>query len=187
MGRRRTAAQISRQAALVLARENYYRTKAASTLTTVKKREIDSVVYASYSVKAGTASALFKVSSSKAAVAFFGGVATLGLRLPATVTDPVASKPRNFKPAQVHAMKGTSTPTAKVSPWGTRVIKYSTDTTGASQAHYSAPLSIATSVVTYDLIDGRASTIFNTVKASLGDLDYARFYLTGEVFSNIKN
>lgn len=187
MGRRRTAAQIKRQADLALARENYYRTKATSTLTTVKKREIDSLVYGSYSLKVGTISSLFKVPASKAAVTFFGGAAGLGLRLPTTITDPVSAKPRNFKPAQVHAMIGTSTPTAKVSPWGTRVIKYSTATTGTSQAHYSAPVSVASGSVTYDLVDARATAIFNTTKNSLGDLDYARFYLTAEQFSNVKN
>jgi hypothetical protein len=187
MGRRRTAAQIQRQATLVLARENYYRTRPASTLTTVRKREIDTVVYASQSIKTGTTSALFKVPASKASITFFGGAPALGLRLPAAITDPVPSKPKNFKPAQVHAMKGTSTPTARVSPWGTRVIKYSTDTTGAAQAHFSAPISGNSAVVTYDLIDARASTLFTTIQGSLGDLDYARFWLSPEEFSNIKN
>ena len=187
MGRRRTAAQIKRQADLALARENYYKTKPASTLTSVKKREIDSVVYGSYGIKSGTASSQFKVPASKAALDFFGGASALGLRLPAAVTDPVASKPRNFKPAQVHAMKGTSTPSAKVSPWGTRVIKYSTDTNGAAQAHYNAPISAPTPTVTYDNVDARASTIFNAIKGTLGDLDYARFWLSVEEFSNIKN
>ena len=187
MGRRRTAAQIQRQATLAAARERHYKDKPASVLTTVKKREIDSVVYGSYSLKSGTASSQFKVPASKAAVEFFGGVSALGLRVPSAVTDPVASKPRNFKPAQVHAMKGTSTPSAKVSPWGTRVIKYSTATDGTAQAHYSAPISAPTPTVTYDNVDARASAVFNAVKGTLGDLDYARFYLTAEEFSNIKN
>ena len=113
MGRRRTAAQIKRQADLALARENYYKTKPASTLTTVKKREIESLVYASQAIKSGTSSALMKVQCSKTALAFFGGLAALGLREPSTVTDAVASKPRNFKPAQLHAMIATATPTPR--------------------------------------------------------------------------
>ena len=84
-------------------------------------------------------------------------------------------------------MIGTTTPTAKVSPWGTRVIKYSTATTGTSQAFYAAPISAPSAVVTYDNVDARASTIFTAIKGTLGDLDYARFYLTAEEFSNIKN
>lgn len=187
MGRRRTAAQIKRQADLAAARELYYKNKPASVLTTVKKREIDSFVYGSYSIKTAAASTLYKVPGSKAAITFFGGASALGLRLPSAVTDPVSGKPRNFKPAQVNAMIGTSTPTAKVSPWGTRVIKYSTATNGTSQAFYSAPISASSPLVTYDNVDARASTIYNAIKASLGDLDYARFYLTAEQFSNIKN
>lgn len=187
MGRRRTGAQIQRQATLAIARENYYRTRAASTLTTVRKRETDSYVYGSYSIKTATASTQYKVTGSKAAVTFFGGATALGLRVPSAVTDPVSSKPRNFKPAQVNAMVGTSTPTARVSPWGTRVIKYSAATTGTAQAHYAAPISASTPLVTYDNVDARASAIFTAIRTSLGDLDYARFYLTAEEFSNIKN
>lgn len=187
MGRRRTAAQIQRQATLVLARENYYRTRAASTLTTVRKREIDTFVYGSYSIKTATASSKYKLAGSKAAVTFFGGASALGLTLASASPDPISAKPRNFKPAQVHAMIGTSTPTARVSAWGTRVIKYSTATTGTSQAHYSAPISGTTPIVTYDNVDARANTIFTAIRGTLGDLDYARFSLSAEEFSNIKN
>jgi hypothetical protein len=187
MGRRRTAAQIQRQATLAVAREAYYRNRPASTVTTVRTRETDSLVYGSHSIKAGTNSALYKVPASSAATAFFGGATALGLRTPASVSDAVASKPRNFKPAQVHAMKGATTPTASVSPWGTRVIKYSTATSGTAQAHYNAPISSNTPIVTYDSIDARSTAVFNAIQASLGDLDYARFWLTPEEFSNIKN
>lgn len=187
MGRRRTAAQIKRQAELAEARELYYKNKPASTLTTVRKREIEPVVYGSYSIKTATASDQYKLQASKAAVVFFGGLTALGLRDPDVVTDPISGKPRNFKPAQVNAMIATATPTASVSPWGTRVIKYSAATTGTSQAHYVAPISAPSAVVSYDNVDARATTIFNAVKTSLGDLDYARFFLTAEQFSNIKN
>jgi hypothetical protein len=187
MGRRKSVALQKREYDLAVARENYYKTKPASTLTTVKKREIDSRVYASQSLKTGTKSMLIKVPVSKPALTFFGGDAALGLRLIASVTDPVASKPKNFHPAMVKAMKATSTPTAKVSPWGSRVIKYSTDTTGTNQAHYSAPISGTSDVVTYDNIDAKSSTLFNAIQGTLGDLDYARFYLIPEKFSNSKN
>jgi hypothetical protein len=187
MGRRRTAAQIQRQATLTLARENFYKNKPASTLTTVRKREIEAVIYGSYSIKTTTTSDLYKLQASKAAVLFFGGLTALGLRDPAAVTDPVSGKPRNFKPAQVHAMVATATPTASVSPWGTRVIKYSAATTGTAQAHYSSPITASTPLVTYDNVDARASAIFNAIKGTLGDLDYARFFMTAEEFSNIKN
>jgi hypothetical protein len=187
MGRRKSVALQKREYDLAVARENYYKNRPASTLTTVKKREIDSRVYASQSLKTGANSMLIKVPVSVPALAFFGGNTALGLRNIAAVTDPVASKPRNFHPAMVKAMKATSTPTAKVSPWGSRVIKYSTDTTGTNQAHYSAPISGITPVVTYDNIDAKASAIFTAIQGSLGDIDYARFYLIPEKFSNSKN
>jgi hypothetical protein len=187
MGRRKSVALQKREYDLALARENYYKTKPASTLTTVKKREMDSRVYASQGIKSGTASALMVVPVSSPALAFFGGDTALGLRTIASVTDPVASKPRNFKPAQVKAMVATSTPTAKVSPWGSRVIKYSAATTGTSQAHYVAPISGTAAVVTFDNIDSKSSTIFNAIKGTLGDIDYAKFYLIPEKFTNSKN
>jgi hypothetical protein len=187
MGRRKSAAAQRRQADLAAARETYYRTRPASTLTTVRKRETDSAVYASTLVKAGTGSALFKVPISDAARVFFGDLSALGLRAPSAVTDPVASKPRNFTPAMVRAMVGTSTPTASVSPWGTRVIKYSTATAGTAQAHYQAPISGTSPTVTYDNLDARASAILTAIRGSLGDLDYARFTLTPEIFNNSKN
>jgi Na+/H+ antiporter NhaC len=187
MGRRKSVALQKREYDLAVARENYYRTRPASTITTVQKRETDKVIYASSLLKSGAASSLFSITASSAAVAFFGGETGLGLRLPSAVTDPVAPKPRNFTPAKVSAMQATATPTAKVSPWGSRVIKYSTATAGTAQAHYSAPISIATGVVTYDLLDAKASAIFTAVKANLGDLDYARFSLSPERFNNSKN
>jgi hypothetical protein len=187
MGRRKSVALQKREYDLAVAREKYYASKPASTVTTVRKRAIESYVYASQGFKSGANSALFKVSASKAAVDFFGGEAALGLRLPAAITDPVTSKPRNFTPAMLHAMVATATPTAKVSPWGSRVIKYSAATTGTSQAHYQSPVSGTSTVVTYDNLDAKASTIFTAIKSKLVALEYARFYLTGEIFSNSKN
>lgn len=187
MGRRRSSAVIQRQATLALARENFYRNRPASTLTTVRPRKTDSAVYASLLLKDSAGSTLFKVPVSDAAVTFFGGLAALGLRSPAGITDPVSPKPRNFTPAMVKAMVGTTTPTASVSPWGTRVIKYSTATAGTAQAHYQAAISGTVANMTYDLVDQRATTIFNAIRSTLGSLDYARFYLTPEVFNNSKN
>lgn len=69
MGRQRTAAQIARQAALALARENYYKNKPASTLTTVRKRAIRKFVYNSYSLTSGAgASQLLSVPVSDSAL-----------------------------------------------------------------------------------------------------------------------
>jgi hypothetical protein len=187
MGRRKSAATRQRELTIATARENYYRTRPASTLTTVRKREMDTMVYASYSLKIGAASELLKVPISKAALLFFGSATALGLRTIQSITDPVPAKPRGFTPAQVHCMKATATPTAHVTTWGSRVIKYSTDTAGAAQAHYNAPISGVLATVTYDQLDASASRIFTAIQGTLGDLDYARFWLSPEKFNNQKN
>lgn len=198
MGRQRTAAQIQRQATLTLARERYYATRPASTLTTVRRRAIRAFVYNSYSLTTGAgASQLIRVPASDAAITFLTNgtdpdiLAKLGLRKPSAVTDPVSPSPRGFTPAKVSLMIGTTTPTARVSPWGTRVIKYSTATTNNSQAHYIAPI-CADTTATYDEVDAKATALYTllagtTATSRLGDLDYARFYLFPEKFTNSKN
>jgi hypothetical protein len=187
MARRKSVALQKREYDLALARENYYKTKPASTLTTVKKREMDSKVYASPGLKTGANSSLMIVPVSKPALTFFGGTTALGLRDIESITDSVAIKPRNFQPAHITAMVATATPTAKVSPWGSRVIKYSAATTGTAQSHYSAPISGTNPLVTADSLDTRATAVFNAIKANLGDPDYAKFYLHPERFTTSKN
>jgi hypothetical protein len=197
MGRIKTAAQLQRAATIATAREAALRNRTVNESLTVNRRQTDSAVYASTLIRTSAASSLFKVSISTAAAAFFGnstgdgglaaGLTALGLRAPSAVTDPVASKPKNFRPAQVRAMKATSTPTARLTPWRTRVIKYSTATAGVAQAHYAAPISVPSGVATYDLLDARSSSIFRTILDNLGDRQYARFYLTPEIWNNSKN
>lgn len=195
MGRQRTAAQIDRQAKLALARENHYKNKPASTLTTVRKRAIRKFVYNSYSLTNGAgASQLLSVPGSDAAINYMTAgtdadiLAKLGLKKPAAVTDPVIETPRGFHPAKVSIMVGTATPTASVSPWGTRVIKYSTATAGTAQAHYSAPICSDTTS-TYNEVDAKATALYTALitGSKLGELDYARFYLLPEKFTNSKN
>ncbi|WP_310483834.1 hypothetical protein [Chamaesiphon sp. VAR_48_metabat_403] len=187
MGRRLTAAQQRRAADLAQAREDYYRTRVIPPLSTVRRQEKISAVYSSILIKNGAASQLFTVQASQSAITKFGGLSTLGLRGPATVTDPVAPKPRGLRPAQVQAMEATSTPTASRSNWGTRVIKYSVPTAGNAQAHFVAPISVTTGVATFDLIDSRATAIYNAIIGTLGDLQYARFYLKPESVILSKN
>lgn len=187
MGRRKPVWLQKREYDVAKAREQYYENRTPSQSTTVRKRPTTQVVYGSYLIKSGGTSALFNLSASKSSIEFFNGVTALGLKLPATVTDPVGNAPRNFIPAKVHAMKGDATPTARITPWGSRVIKYSTSTTGDTQAFYSAPISGGNTSSTYDVVDGKATTLYNGIKSSLGDLDYARFYLTPEEYTNSKN
>jgi hypothetical protein len=94
-------------------------------------------------------------------------------------TDPVTSTPRFWTPAQVHAAVGLGTPTAKRSPWGTRVVK-------SKSASYTAAISSSNANATYDLLDARAKAIYTSISGTLGDLSYATFYLSPEVFNNYK-
>lgn len=147
----------------------------------VSKRPKTSVIYASNLIKEGTTpiSLNFLIQGSERSIAFFGGIAALGLEDSASITDPIPSAPRFFTPAKVNAAVGLGTPTAKRSPWGTRVVK-------SKSAAYSAPISSTVANVTYDLIDARAKTIYNAIKGNLGDLSYATFYVSPEIYNNYK-
>lgn len=184
MGRRKPAWLQQKEADIAKAREQYYASKQHSNSTTVASRPINTAVYKSLLIqKAGTAAA-FEVKISKHAQDFFGGLSALGLvAVSQDATDVISSKPRGFKPAQVHAMVGGTTPTAHVTAWGSRVIKYSAATAGTSQAYYQAPISSGDNSPTQAEIQTKASTIFNAKKGELGNQDYARFYVTPEVSS----
>jgi hypothetical protein len=162
-------------------REAYLNKTDRPVKETVNKKPKTLLIYGSSLIKGtnGTVSSKIELQASERAVAFFGGAAALGLVLPATVTDPVIRTPRFFQPAKVHAGVGLPSPTAKRSPWGTRVVK-------SQSAAYSAPISSNVANVTYDLIDARAKTIYTAIKNSLQDLSYATFYISPEIFNNYK-
>jgi hypothetical protein len=183
MSRIKSAAVLERKATLAKAREAYYKNKVvteANVVTTVKKRPIDTYVYNSYMLKDSTGNSIkMRVNASAAAVTLFGGATALGLVDPATVSASIGKKPKEFTPAQVHAMKGNTTPVARATKWGTRVIKYSTATDGTSQAHYVAPISgDATSL--FDEVATKSGTVHNAIKSQLGAEDYYRFWLSPE-------
>jgi hypothetical protein len=173
--------QIAKKKAEVLA-------AAKTTLTTtVNKRKTDLYIYTATNLLKGAASELMKLTASAKAVEFFGGFAALGLQEISSAVGSVGSAPRHFTPAKVHAMVGAATPVAHLSKWGTRVIKYSTATTAGSQSFYSSPICSSDATSTYAKTDAKATVIYNAIKAAkLGDLDYARFYLTQEQFTNSK-
>lgn len=180
MGRRLTAAQLARRAKQALDRENYYKDKLPSTLTTVKKRELEAYIYSSYMFTDSTGdSDRMLVQASTASVTKFGGATALLLVNPNTLTTTTGKKPKEFTPAQVHAMEGTTTPTASTTAWKTRVIKYSAATTGTSQAHFSAPISGDLNA-TFSEVSARARTIYTAIKGSLGPEEYHRFWFTPE-------
>jgi hypothetical protein len=147
----------------------------------VSKKPKTQVVYSSYLIKGtnGTVSEKMELQGSERAITFFGGVLALGLTLASANTDPIIQKSRFFIPAKVNASVGLATPTAKRSPWGTRVVK-------SKSANYSAPISSNVANVTYDVLDARAKTIYTAIQGNLGDLSYATFYLSPEIFNNYK-
>jgi hypothetical protein len=180
MGRIKSAAVLERKAALAKAREAYYKNRTASTTTTVRVRPIDTYIYNSYMLLDATGKSIqMRVNASAAAVTLFGGAAALGLTEVSTVAKAIGKKPKEFTPAQVHAMKGNTAPTASTSPWGTRVIKYSTATSGTAQAHYVAPLSTDTTN-TYAEAATKAGVVYAATKSSLGTEDYHRFWFSPE-------
>jgi hypothetical protein len=188
MGRRKPAWQQQREADVAKAREQYYATRPHTTSTTVKVRATDKAVYTSMNVIRGGTHALFQVPISKASRDFFGGYTALGLQDPATVTDPVTSAPGGrFKPSKVLAREGIATPTAHITPWNSRVIKYTTSTTGTEQANFSAPFGTGATSPTPDTLDARASQIYNAIKGKLGNLTYAEFYWIPEAASFSKS
>ena len=187
MARRKSSALLERQAALAKAREEYYKNRPVSSVTTVRKRALDNYVYSSYMLtQADGESERFLVQASETSVTKFGGAAALLLVDPATVTTTLGAKPRNFKPAMVHAMSASATPTARRTPWNTRVIKYSSATEGTSQAHFSAPISGDLNA-TFAEVNTRAKTIYTNIKDSLGEGDYHRFWLSPEFLNVQKN
>jgi hypothetical protein len=180
VGKVKSAAYLEKRAALAKAREAYYKNRPASTTTTVRKRPTDAYIYSSYMLVDSTGSSeRMLVQGSTAAVAKFGGASALLLVDPASVTTTIGKKPKEFTPAQVHLMVGTATPTASTSPWNTRVIKYSTATTGTSQAHFVAPISGDLNA-TFSEVATRARATYNAIKGSLGTSEYHRFWFSPE-------
>lgn len=187
MGKVKSAAYLTRKATLATARENYYKNKAANSTTTVVKRPVDTYVYNSYMLTDTTGNSVqMQVQASGAAVTLFGGATALGLIDPATVSISIGKKAKEFQPAKVHAMKGAATPTASTTAWGTRVIKYSTVTSGTAQSHYSAPVS-GDVTSTYKEVAQRAGAIHTAIKANLGDENYYRFWMSPEIFNVQEN
>jgi hypothetical protein len=177
-----TSARVrKRQYEAAVKRENYLNKPDRPVKETVSKRPKTAVIYASSLIKGsnGTVSQKIEVQSSERSIAFFGGVTQLQTPLASTATDPLIRTPRFWTPAKVHAGVGLVTPTAKRSSWGTRVVK-------SKSASYSAVISSSNPNVTYDLQDARAKAIYTAISVNLGDLSYATFYLSPEMFNNHK-
>jgi hypothetical protein len=199
MSKRLTAAQLTRRATIARARETIIAARVPSTTTTVRKRSLRKFAYNSYSFTgAAGASTIYGIQASEASVKYLAGdlsdatvLSKLGLRSPSSLTDPASPKPEGFKPARVSIMVGAAAPTARNTPWNTRVIKYAAATGGTAQAHYLSPI-CADGTSTFPEVNDKASALYIALVArgatgGLGELDYARFYLYPEEFINSKN
>jgi hypothetical protein len=181
MGRIKSASQKLKEATQAKAREDYYAKTKDTVPTTVNPIKRSNFIYASYTLKAGTVQNLFELNCSQKAVDFFGQT-DLGLKDPQTAGLNFTAKPRGFSPAMLRAMKGATTPTARKSPWGSRVIKYSADTAGTNQAFYNAPLCVPGGATDVQLVIAKAKIIAATLYggSALGNNDYARVTFSPE-------
>jgi hypothetical protein len=187
MGRRQSAAILERKYQQAKKREEILKAKTPSNSTTVNRRKTDSYIYNSYSLTdAQGNSNQYLVQASEAAVTKFGGKSALGLVDPATVALAISQKPKTLTPAKVSAMVASATPTAKLTDWGSRVIKYSAATGGTQQAHFTAPISGDTNG-TYKELAAKASSIYSTIKGSLGDEESHRYWFSPEIVNIQEN
>lgn len=109
-------------------------------------------------------------------IAFFGGLAALGLAAP----DASPRAPRGFRPAKVMATRGKATPSTETSALsGRRYLKYSIEATGDTQSSFSAPVSAETVAA----LKTKVETLINSKKDDVGE--YGRIWFEPErpVFS----
>lgn len=112
----------------------------------------------------------FIVLAPRTGIAFFGGLAALGLAQP----DASPAAPRGFKPAKLHATRGKSNPSPKTALSGRRYLKYTVDTTGDAQSSFSAPVSADTVTA----LKTRVQTIIRDKTNDIGE--YGRIYFEPE-------
>jgi hypothetical protein len=181
MGRIKSASQKLKEATQAKAREDYYAKTKDVVPTTVNPVKRSNFIYASYTFKTATAQELIELNCSQKAVDFFGQT-NLGLKDPQTAGLSFVPKPKGFTPAMLKAMKGATTPTARKSPWGSRVIKYSADTAGTNQAFYNAPLCVVGATTDVQAVISKAKIIATGLYGggTIGNNDYARVTFSPE-------
>lgn len=116
------------------------------------------------------------VNASRAAVAFFGGGAALGLAAP----DASPRISRGFAPAKIRATRGRASGVKKTADLSKRdYLKYSIDATGDTRATFTAPIS-ADTVAT---LRTRFQTVSNSKKDDIGEYGRIAFIPEKPVFS----
>jgi len=179
---RQSIAVLERELEYARKREAFLRsTTARPVKTTVDSRPKQLVAYRSSTLLTGTNSNLYAVQATSSSIIFFNGLAALGLS--ATLTD-AAPIPRGFKPAKISAVVGDSTPTVKIAAGSTRrYIKYSANSAGEAQSHYSAPISKVETNVTTDEQKDFATLLAAAIGGKLGG-QYGRVSFTPEKFTS---
>jgi hypothetical protein len=175
-------AVLERELEYARKREAYLRsTTARPVKATVDARPKQLVAYRSSSLLTGAISNLYKVQATSASLVFFNGIAALGLS--ATLTD-ASPAPRGFQPAKISAVIGDATPSVKIAAGSTRrYIKYSANSAGDAQAHYSAPVSKVEPNVTADEQKDFATLLAAAIDGKLGG-QYGRVSFTPEKYTS---
>jgi len=93
-------------------------------------------------------------------------------------------KPKALKPAMVRAVVGTATPVVQIAKGsGRRYARYTANTAGNAQAHYSVPISKKQTLVTAQEQEDQAGVVLTAVQSKL-TANYSRFYYVPERFTN---
>lgn len=186
MGRITPLWKLQKELEYAQKRQTYLANTNKPVKQTVDKRIKTPVGYYSSLVKAGAANALIEIQVSQDALTKFGGATALGLLAnTGNALDTAIKEPKSFKPAQIHGLVGTSTPTvvtAKTS--GRRYIKYGANAAGNSQSSFTCAVSTGAIGATPQAQRDKASNVALAVKATFNaDNDgYGRLWFTAEEY-----
>lgn len=187
MGRMKPIYQIQKELEYAQKRAAYLTRTDRPVKQTVDKRIKTLVGYASALVKIGTTNALIALQVPQDALTKFGGELSLGLVVATgTALDGSIKEPKGFKPAQVHGLVGTSTPTVAIAKTtGRRYIKYGANSAGSAQATFSCAVSSGDTTPLESEQRAKAATVAASVKTVFNaDADgYGRLWFTSEVYS----
>jgi hypothetical protein len=175
--------QIQRELDAAKAREAYYSNPNRPVKPNRDAQPREPVVYSPLLYKVGSTYPALVLNASKASIAWFGGVAALGLINTPLALAEAGRPPRNFKPSIISAMVGDATPTVKraYNNTGRRYIDYSGNTAGEAQSHYNAPISAGDQTPIIDDLETKVAAIRSAKQAQLGD--YGRLYLKLEQYT----
>jgi hypothetical protein len=171
MGTRKTVQQLQAQLDAAKRRDAYVAPQRAEG-TATQRRPKSSVKYGSTS----KASTDFSIETSKAGIAFFGGLTALGLADAAT--DPTS--PRGFRPNRINAMIADSSPQVVRAKASNRAYtRYARGSRGSNtQSTFSAAISDITTPTTAS-VRTKFATVADSKKDEVGG-SYGRIWFEPE-------